>query len=222
MLLAVGILWLFISIGRELVRWELATLALVAHWFTILVAGSLWIPGRRVRIADNHTVLLLTALLLTAWWASSSAPFTAAWITLIAASLALIGVAVSPDDEGRRSFNGRLVAALLAPTVAYVWALRVVQLDAAAQTHLAMAIGVVVALATLLAGRFSRAERTAWLRHATDLFGVGFGVLLLNFRAMTFPAELYGAHSANFIVPRNVPRPYGNPGHSRILEYPER
>jgi hypothetical protein len=37
-------------------------------------------------------------------------------------------------------------------------------------------------------------------------------------REMTFPEGLYGADSATFIVPRNVPRPYGDPGHSRILE----
>lgn len=35
---------------------------------------------------------------------------------------------------------------------------------------------------------------------------------------MTLPAGLYGAHSATFIVPRGVPQPVGNPGHSRILD----
>jgi uncharacterized membrane protein len=181
LLLAVGILWLFISVGRELVRWDLATVALIAHWFTILVAASLWIPGRRVRIADNHTVLLLAALLLTGWWASLSAPFTAAWITLTAASLALVGVAIRPDEGERQSFHGRVVAALLAPTVAYLWALRAVDADATALTHLAIAIAVVVAVATLVAGRFSRPDRTPWLRHVADVFAVCFGVLLLNY-----------------------------------------
>jgi hypothetical protein len=180
-LLAVGILWLFISVGRELVRWDLATVALVAHWFTILVAASLWIPGRRVRIADDHTVLLLTALLLTAWWASLGAPATAAWVTLAAVSLVLIGVAIRPEDSERQSFNGRLAGALLAPTVAYLWALRAVDAEETGQTHPAVAIAVVVALATLLAGRFSRAERTEWLRHVADVFGVCFGALLLNY-----------------------------------------
>jgi hypothetical protein len=35
---------------------------------------------------------------------------------------------------------------------------------------------------------------------------------------MIFPADLYGAHSVTVIVPRGVPRPTGNPGHSRILD----
>ncbi|MFT3806552.1 hypothetical protein [Arenimonas sp.] len=38
-------------------------------------------------------------------------------------------------------------------------------------------------------------------------------------KAMQIPAGLYGAHSATFIVPRGVPRPTGDPGHSRILDY---
>lgn len=38
-------------------------------------------------------------------------------------------------------------------------------------------------------------------------------------QAMRIPAGLYGAHSATFIVPRGVPRPTGNPGHSQILDY---
>lgn len=39
-------------------------------------------------------------------------------------------------------------------------------------------------------------------------------------RAMTFPDRLFGANRAIFIVPRGVPRPYGEPGHSQVLEMP--
>lgn len=39
-------------------------------------------------------------------------------------------------------------------------------------------------------------------------------------REMTYPAGLYGAHSVTFMVPKHVVRPYGNPGHSRVLEMP--
>lgn len=37
--------------------------------------------------------------------------------------------------------------------------------------------------------------------------------------AMQIPAGLYGAHAATFIVPPGVPRPTGDPGHSRILDH---
>lgn len=36
---------------------------------------------------------------------------------------------------------------------------------------------------------------------------------------MTFPAGLYGAHSAIFIVLRGVPSPQGNPGHSAVYDW---
>lgn len=37
-------------------------------------------------------------------------------------------------------------------------------------------------------------------------------------RDMTLPGGLYGAHSAVFLLPRGVPFPRGNPGHSAILD----
>ena len=36
--------------------------------------------------------------------------------------------------------------------------------------------------------------------------------------AMSIPDGLHGAHAATFIVPRGVPRPTGDPGHSQILD----
>jgi len=36
---------------------------------------------------------------------------------------------------------------------------------------------------------------------------------------MTFPSGLYGGHSATFIVPKGVPRPQGNPGHSAVYDW---
>jgi hypothetical protein len=39
-------------------------------------------------------------------------------------------------------------------------------------------------------------------------------------REMTYPPKLGGANAVTFIVPRNVPRPFGAPGHSTVLEIP--
>jgi hypothetical protein len=38
-------------------------------------------------------------------------------------------------------------------------------------------------------------------------------------KAFTFPAGLYGAHSSTFFVPKGVPAPQGNPGHSTVFDY---
>lgn len=36
---------------------------------------------------------------------------------------------------------------------------------------------------------------------------------------MTFPSGLYGGHAVTFIVPKGVPRPLGNPGHSAVYDW---
>ena len=38
-------------------------------------------------------------------------------------------------------------------------------------------------------------------------------------KAFTFPAGLYGAHSSTFFVPKGVPTPQGNPGHSTVFDF---
>jgi hypothetical protein len=38
-------------------------------------------------------------------------------------------------------------------------------------------------------------------------------------KPFTFPAGLYGAHSATFLVLKGVPRPAGNPGHSAVYDF---
>ena len=38
-------------------------------------------------------------------------------------------------------------------------------------------------------------------------------------RAFTYPAGLYGAHSVSFFIPRGVPRPQGQPGHSSVYDF---
>lgn len=38
-------------------------------------------------------------------------------------------------------------------------------------------------------------------------------------KAFTYPEGLYGGHSATFLIPKDVPRPTGNPGHSAVYDF---
>lgn len=38
-------------------------------------------------------------------------------------------------------------------------------------------------------------------------------------KPFTFPAGLYGAHSATFLVPKSIPKPSGNRGHSVVYDF---
>jgi|GEM_PF-2414747 len=38
-------------------------------------------------------------------------------------------------------------------------------------------------------------------------------------KSFTYPAGLYGGNSATFIIPKGIPRPSGNPGHSAVYDF---
>jgi hypothetical protein len=38
-------------------------------------------------------------------------------------------------------------------------------------------------------------------------------------KSFTYPAGLYGGNSATFIIPKGIPRPDGNPGHSAVYDF---
>lgn len=38
-------------------------------------------------------------------------------------------------------------------------------------------------------------------------------------KAFTYPAGLYGGHSATFVIPKGIPKPNGNPGHSAVYDF---
>ena len=76
-----------------------------------------------------------------------------------------------------------------------------------------------------LAGWKEALRRSQGLPLLNVVGGQNVAVLNLPFRpyvvqgAMTFPSGLYGAHAATFIVPKGVPRPQGNPGHSAVFDW---
>ncbi|MGC3981644.1 MAG: DUF2339 domain-containing protein [Steroidobacteraceae bacterium] len=178
LLLAVGIVWLVVSTGIELIQWQLATLALVLHWALILIAVSLWIPGRRVRIADEHVTGLTLAILATAAWAASQAAVVAAWLSMLAAPITLIGLAVRPLGSERDSRNQRFLAALVAPAVTVIWAGTAGLHVGIGAPQFGFVVAVAVAMLALYAGRLVEAERREWLVSAIEVFGVGFAALL--------------------------------------------
>jgi hypothetical protein len=52
----------------------------------------------------------------------------------------------------------------------------------------------------------------------SKLPGVRLGRAYVVLAAMQFPAGLFGAHAATFIITKGVPMPSGNPGHSSVLD----
>jgi uncharacterized membrane protein len=177
-LLATGIVWALIAIGIELVRWDLASFALVLHWAMLLVGASLWIPGRRVRFADRNVSLLCILILLTGALSAWNAAETAAWVTLVVAPLVLVGMAVRPLMPDADATAQRLFAALMAPAAAAVWTFGIRRHTDIDALQFVFTIASLAAVATLVAGSLVPKERAAWLESAGDIFGVSFAALL--------------------------------------------
>ena len=122
LLLATGLVWLFGAIGIELVRWELATVALVVHAFFVLVALGVWIPGRKLRWADDQPTLLAALVALTAWWAAHRADPAIAWVGIVIASGAVAALALRAARAGERGAGARFGTVVLAALTAALWA----------------------------------------------------------------------------------------------------
>ncbi|MCE7902677.1 MAG: DUF2339 domain-containing protein [Gammaproteobacteria bacterium PRO9] len=178
LLLAVGILWALIAIGGELIRLDLAALPLILHWALLLVAASLWVPGRRVLVADSAIKALAVLIVATAAWSSASTGINPSWITLVLAPMVLLGIAVRPQYVANDSSEERLAAALLAPVVAAIWGGHVGSLLEYDVIPFALNCAATVGLVTLVAGRMARDHRGEWLENAVDLFGAAFAAVL--------------------------------------------
>lgn len=74
-------------------------------------------------------------------------------------------------------------------------------------------------VARVRAARYDELPREAGLLQLLErgaLNWTGDGEFLVK-RKVRFPAELGGAHSARFLLPRDVPEPDGDAGHSCVI-----
>ena len=179
LLMAVGICWALIAVGLELIRHDLATAALVFHGLSLLVVLSLWIPGRKLRFADRMPVIFALAAVGTGVWASVEAAAPIAWVMLFVAPLALVGMAVRPEDPEYDGTNERAVAAVLAAAVAAVWAFNIaVHLDYGVR-YFPLACAAAAGVFAVGVGRLLPGARGAWVSETADALGIGFATLLV-------------------------------------------
>ena len=179
LLLAIGICWALIAVGLELIRHDLATAALVFHGLSLLVVLSLWIPGRKLRFADRMPVLFALAVVGTGVWASVEAATPIAWVMLFVAPLALIGMAIRPEDPEYDGANERSVAVVLAAAVAAVWAFNIAVHMEYAIRYFPLAAAAAAGVFAVSVGRLLPGTRGAWVSPTADALGIGFATLLV-------------------------------------------
>jgi Predicted membrane protein (DUF2339) len=179
LLLAVGICWALFAVGLELVRHDLATVAIVFHGIALLAALSLWIPGRKTRVVDQVPILFAILVVVTGAWAALDAATPVAWTMLFIAPLMLIGMAVRPTDPEYRSSNDRAVAATLAAVMAGVWAISVDLHMGYAIAYFPVACAVATGFVAMMVGRATAGVRGAWIGQAADALGIGFAAVIV-------------------------------------------
>ena len=179
LLLAVGICWAVFALGLELIRHDLATIALVFHGLSLLAVLSLWIPGRKVRLVDQALIPFAIAVVGTGVWAALSAATPVGWTLLFVAPLALISVAVRPADPERNGWAERATAATLAAVVAGVWAVSVDAHMGYAIAYFPIACAVGTGIVAMAIGRVMPDIRGAWVSQAADALGVGFAAAIV-------------------------------------------
>jgi hypothetical protein len=193
LLWTVGIGWALIAVGSELVRWDLVSLALWAHWLVLALAVVLALLTKRSAAISNALIAVPFAVLITASWAAANATISAAWISLLMAPLVLVWVAIRRAGVDSDTRPGRVFCALLAPLAAALWATRVGDLANinAAQFPLSMAAG--VALLVLFAGYALPGRARDWIASVSELSAVAFAAALLVTTTMVISRSPWAA-----------------------------
>jgi hypothetical protein len=179
LLWTVGIGWALIAIGSELVRWDVVSMGLVVHWIVLALAVALALLTSRSVAVSNLLIAVPFAVLVTAGWAAINAPNPGAWISLLAAPLVLVWVAIRRAGVDANTRSGRVICAVLAPLAAALWATRVGTLEGIDGAQFPLSMAALVALLVLLAGYALPRRASDWLEAVSELSAVAFAAALL-------------------------------------------
>jgi uncharacterized membrane protein len=178
LLLAIGTVWLVIAVGTDLVRFKLAALPLVAHWILILLAASVWIPGRKLRIADSRPGLLTALLVLSGWWAAADTGGLTALVTAAAGVAVLLATVWYQNTADDAPPAGSVLPALGVAVLAAAWGWFMFVLPGSGGLYVCLSLGVLVGCAALLTAHFSAPAHARPMDELTDGFSIGFGAVV--------------------------------------------
>lgn len=172
LLLVMGILWGTFAVGHELVRFDLATLALVLHYVSIFLVLSIWIPGRRIRWVDNAPVIFGALVLLTAGWSAHDPHIVAAHVAALLAPLALLGLAYAPSSDLAEESDQRQVLLLFVPVAAALWAVRIGTVHGIGSRYFSMFVALSFTLVAIIVGARTRVASATWFGQSIRSFGL--------------------------------------------------
>jgi Predicted membrane protein (DUF2339) len=179
LLWSVGVAWALIAVGSELMRWDLVSLALLVHWLFLAAAATLAFTTSRSRWISDALIMVPIGALATTAWAAVGAPASVAWVSLGVAPLVLIWLSIRRAGMDPRTRSGRMVAAVAAPVVAGLWAIRCGALADIHVPQFAMCAAVFTALVLLTLGDLAYSRCRDWLATAAEISARAFALILV-------------------------------------------
>jgi uncharacterized membrane protein len=163
---ASGAIWLLIAVTIELVRFEWLDIVIALHLTSVVLAIGVMLLDRRMRVADAYVMGLIVTLLLTALNFDLQGTSPIAWLGLIAAPLACLGLALRREGADSDPRLLRPIALTAVPASAAIWTATLVaapfsSLAGLFTVRISACVFVGVALATLaIATRGSEVVRS--------------------------------------------------------------
>jgi hypothetical protein len=179
LLWSVGIGWAVIVIGAELVRWDLVSLALVVHWASLALAVVLALITARSAAVANALIVVPLVVVVSASWAATGAAPSVSWLSLVAAPVALMWMAVRRAGADAVTRGGQLLSAVMAPLVVAIWAMHVANLAGIHAPQFPLTLATAAALLMLVAGYLLPGRSAVWMRAYAEMCGVVFATVLL-------------------------------------------
>jgi uncharacterized membrane protein len=178
LMLTIAIGWAAFAIGAEIVRLDLVSAWLIAHWLLVLVGFASYFAAARVPVLERLIVPLVLAIGFSAVLAQMKSSAELSWVSAFFAGLSLLAIALRPVRENESSASGRPLAAIGAPIVVALWVGRVAHLAADAPWQFPLAVAAAAAIVVLLAGYRAAGRSAGWFSEATDMFAMGFTFVL--------------------------------------------
>jgi len=177
-MLTIAIGWAAFAIGAEIVRLDLVSPWLIVHWVLALAGVAMYFLAPRYPSADRLIVSLILAIGLSGVLAQWRTLAELSWVSAGIAGIAMLAIALRPPGERGSPQSGRALAAIGAPILVALWVGRVSHLDPGAHWQFPLAVTAIFAVMVLLVGYRARSRSAGWFNDATDIYAVGFAVLL--------------------------------------------
>jgi uncharacterized membrane protein len=191
LMLTVSIGWAAFAIGAEIVRLDIVSMWLIVHWLLLVGALIAFFTAARLPVVERLIIPLVLAIGFSGLLAQHTTSADLAWISAAASGLALLAIALRPEDAQGRASSGRSLAAIGVPILVALWAGRAAQFAEGAVWQFPVSVAVAAGIVMLLAGYRASGRSANWFSEATDLFAVGFTFVLAA--AAIFDIERHSA-----------------------------